>query len=60
VATAVDALQRSIIGSGNGVGLRGGTFHTDYGVTQWTRPVSHPTHDKNPQKACQIRAISTF
>ena len=36
VATAVDALQRSIIGSGNGVGLRGGTFHTDYEATGWT------------------------
>lgn len=32
VATAVDALQRSIIFffSSDGVGLRGGTFHTDY------------------------------
>ena len=31
VATAVDALQRSLIGSGTGVGLRGGTFQTsDY------------------------------
>jgi len=26
VATAIDALQRSLIGSGSGVGLRGGTF----------------------------------
>lgn len=26
VATAIDALQRSWIGSGSGVGLRGGTF----------------------------------
>jgi hypothetical protein len=31
VATAVDALQRSIIGSGTGVGLRAGTFSTNYG-----------------------------
>jgi pimeloyl-ACP methyl ester carboxylesterase len=31
VATAVDALQRSLIGSGTGVGLRGGIFQTsDY------------------------------
>jgi len=31
VAAAVDALQRSLIGSGTGVGLRGGTFQTsDY------------------------------
>lgn len=36
VATATDALQRSTIGSGNGVGLRAGTFHTDYGSTAWT------------------------
>jgi len=41
VATATDALQRSVIissnpGSGNGVGLRAGTFHTDYGATAWT------------------------
>ena len=28
VATAFDALQRSLIGSGSGVGLRGGTFQT--------------------------------
>jgi pimeloyl-ACP methyl ester carboxylesterase len=28
VAAAVDALQRSLIGSGTGVGLRGGTFQT--------------------------------
>jgi len=31
VATAIDALQRSYIGSGTGVGLRGGTFQTDFG-----------------------------
>jgi hypothetical protein len=36
IATAIDALQRSIIGSGDGVGLRAGTFHTDYGATAWT------------------------
>jgi len=36
VAAATDAMQRSIIGSGNGVGLRAGTFHTDYGATAWT------------------------
>lgn len=35
VATAMDALQRSIIGSGTGVGLRGGTFQTTYGAS-WT------------------------
>jgi pimeloyl-ACP methyl ester carboxylesterase len=37
VATAVDAIQRSIINNnnGNGFGLRGGTFHTDYSST-WT------------------------
>lgn len=30
VATAIDALQRSLINGGDGVGLRSGTFHTDY------------------------------
>jgi hypothetical protein len=35
VAAATDAMQRSTIGSGDGVGLRGGTFHTDYG-SAWT------------------------
>jgi pimeloyl-ACP methyl ester carboxylesterase len=38
VAAATDAMQRSIVGSGTGVGLRGGTFSTDYGAdyTTWT------------------------
>jgi hypothetical protein len=36
VATATDAIQRSILGSGDGVGLRAGTFHTDYGSDAWT------------------------
>jgi pimeloyl-ACP methyl ester carboxylesterase len=36
VAAATDAMQRSILGSGYGVGLRAGTFHTDYGATAWT------------------------
>jgi len=40
VATAVDALQRSIIGSGNGVGLRGGTFNTIYG-SNWTTTLTN-------------------
>lgn len=35
VATAIDALQRSIVGSGTGVGLRAGTFQTNYG-SSWT------------------------
>jgi len=33
VAAATDALQRSTIGSGDGVGLRAGTFHTKFGDT---------------------------
>ena len=33
VATAIDALQRGIIGPGDGMGLRAGTFHTDYPST---------------------------
>ena len=33
VAAATDALQRSTIGSGDGIGLRAGTFHTDFGET---------------------------
>lgn len=37
VAAATDAMQRAIIGFGSGVGLRGGTFTTDYGdFTTWT------------------------
>lgn len=32
VATAIDALQRSLSGSGSGVGLRGGTFATVFGA----------------------------
>jgi len=37
VAAATDAMQRSIIGSGTGVGLRGGTLWTDYrDSTTWT------------------------
>jgi len=35
VATATDAFQRTILGSGDGVGLRAGTFHTDYGSDAW-------------------------
>jgi hypothetical protein len=30
VATAIDALERVLIGSGSGVGLRGGTFSTGF------------------------------
>jgi len=30
VATAPDALKRSSIGNGNGLGLRAGTFQTNY------------------------------
>jgi hypothetical protein len=33
VAAATDALERSTIGSGDGVGLRAGTFHTEFGDT---------------------------
>jgi pimeloyl-ACP methyl ester carboxylesterase len=36
VAAATDALQRSFIGPGDGVGLRAGTFHTNFGATGWT------------------------
>ncbi len=42
VATAVDALQRSIIGSGTGVGLRAGTFSTNYGDgSVWTTTLTN-------------------
>jgi hypothetical protein len=42
VATATDALQRSFIGSGNGVGLRAGSFSTDYGDgTVWTTTLTN-------------------
>jgi pimeloyl-ACP methyl ester carboxylesterase len=40
VTTAVDALKRSSIGGGDGVGLRGGTFHTDFSDTGWTTTLS--------------------
>jgi hypothetical protein len=38
VATAIDALLRTAIGSGSGVGLRGGTFQTTFldGGAVWT------------------------
>lgn len=39
IATAIDALQRSILGWGDGVGLRGGTFRTDYG-SPWITQLS--------------------
>jgi len=42
VATATDALQRSFIGNGNGVGLRAGSFSTDYGDgTVWTTTLTN-------------------
>jgi len=40
VAAAIDALQRSIIGSGTGVGLRGGTFQTTFGAS-WTTTLAN-------------------
>ena len=36
VVTAIDALKRTTIGSGNGVGLRAGTFQTSYGTSGQT------------------------
>lgn len=44
VATAVDAMQRSIVGypNGTGVGLRAGTFSTDYdGGSVWTTTLTN-------------------
>jgi pimeloyl-ACP methyl ester carboxylesterase len=35
VATVTDALQRTLIGSGEGVGLRAGAFHTDFTDTSF-------------------------
>jgi hypothetical protein len=40
VATATDAMQRSIIGFGDGVGLRGGTFHTEFSGP-WTTTLTN-------------------
>jgi pimeloyl-ACP methyl ester carboxylesterase len=40
VATATDALQRGFIGPGDGVGLRGGTFHTDF-TTTWAATLAN-------------------
>jgi pimeloyl-ACP methyl ester carboxylesterase len=47
VATATDALQRSIIGSGTGVGLRAGTFQTNYGATAWTTTLTNCAFSKD-------------
>ena len=41
VAAATDALQRSTIGSGNGVGLRGGTFQTAFGANGQTTTLTN-------------------
>jgi hypothetical protein len=41
VATATDAMHRSIIGFGDEVGLRAGTFHTEYGDTAWTTTLTN-------------------
>ena len=41
VATAIDALQRSLIGSGSGVGLRGGTFNTVINGSVWTTTLTN-------------------
>jgi pimeloyl-ACP methyl ester carboxylesterase len=40
VATATDALQRIFVGSGDGAGLRAGTFHTDFTDTSWVVTLS--------------------
>jgi pimeloyl-ACP methyl ester carboxylesterase len=49
VATAIDTLQRSIIGSGTGVCLRGGAFQTDYGNggNVWTVSLSDCAFSKD-------------
>jgi hypothetical protein len=41
LARATDALQRSFIGAGTGVGLMGGTFSTVYGATAWTTTLTN-------------------
>jgi pimeloyl-ACP methyl ester carboxylesterase len=41
VAAATDALQRTLVGSGDGVGLRAGSFHTDYGPTGQTTTLTN-------------------
>jgi len=48
VATETDALQRSFIGNGNGVGLRAGTFSTDYGDgSVWTTTLTNCAFSKD-------------
>ncbi|MBZ5688472.1 MAG: alpha/beta hydrolase [Acidobacteriia bacterium] len=48
VATATDAVQRSIIGFGDGVGLRAGTFHTNYGDgSVWTTTLTNSAFSKD-------------
>ena len=47
VAATTDAWQRSWIGFGDGVGLRSGTFHTDYGDTGWTTTLTGCSFSKD-------------
>lgn len=51
VAAATDAMQRSMLGYGQGVGLRGGTFSTDYGnfwgLNTWTTSLSDSAFAKD-------------
>lgn len=47
VQTMTDALQRVLIGPGNGVGLRGGTFATDFGDTIWTTTLTNCSFAKD-------------
>jgi hypothetical protein len=46
VAVATDAMQPSIVGVGDGVGLRAGTFHTDY-ANSWTTTLTNCGFVKN-------------
>jgi pimeloyl-ACP methyl ester carboxylesterase len=41
VATAIDALKRSTVNGGTGVGLRGGTFESVYGATSLTTTLTN-------------------
>jgi len=46
VATVTDALQRAFSVNGDGAGLRGGTFHTDYNET-WTITLTNCAFSKD-------------
>jgi hypothetical protein len=61
VAVATDAMQRSIMGFGDGVGLRAGTFHTDYGAAWMTTlAVLRVRQGRNSERDRNLEAYGSF